>query len=107
MDDDLHDLFGHDPSRRASDDEAAARLAIERAFSALRGADARARVLRWAIERFGVDSAPAPRDHASSQADAPDLAKPQAPAVSVDDLTDLFDAPDEPGQLRAKPGTHR
>jgi len=96
LDDDLHDLFGDARPAPAGDDEAAARLAIERALSALRGADARARVLRWAIERFGVDSTPAPQEPPPSQPGTSGQNRPDT-TVSVDDLADLFDAPGEIG----------
>jgi hypothetical protein len=97
MDDDLrdlHDLFGDAPSSRAGDDEAAARLVIERALSGLGDAAVRARVLRWAIERFGGD-APAPHDAQALPPDARRQPKLHDPAVSVDDLADLFERPDE------------
>jgi hypothetical protein len=102
MDDDLHGLFGHDPSRRASDDEAAARVAVERALSALGDPAARIRVLRWAIERFGADAASTAPDHSPSQSDTPGRTKPQDPAVSVDDLADLFDSPHAREESRTK-----
>jgi hypothetical protein len=102
MDDDLHNLFGDAPAR-ARDEEAAARLAIERALAALRDPAARLRVLQWAIERFGAHSAHAPGDHTPTRPDAPGPIRPHDPAVSVDDLADLFDAGEEPGERPTRP----
>jgi hypothetical protein len=57
------------------------------------------RVLRWALERFAADAeAPAaPADHTSTRPDASVPRRRDDPAVSVDELADLFEAPDEKG----------
>jgi len=93
MDDDLHDLFAASPATNARDDdaeEAAARIAIGHVLARLRNTSARARVLRWAMERFGsgldtASNAAAREAEPISPKAAPD------PTLSVDDLTDLFD----------------
>jgi hypothetical protein len=93
MDDDLHDLFGASPAANARDDDAeetAARIAIGHVLARLRNTSARARVLRWAMERFGsgLDTA----SNAAAQETKP-VAQKAAPdrSLSVDDLTDFFD----------------
>jgi hypothetical protein len=106
MDDDLHDLFGNAPTR-ARDDEAAARVAVARAVAALGDPAARMRVLRWALERFAADAdtdAAAPAAHTSTRPDAPAPRRRDDPSVAVDDLADLFEAPDELGEFSGKRG---
>ena len=107
MDDDLYDLFGDDRARRGGGDEATARLAIERALSALGDAAARARVLRWAVERFAIDSASTPPDHEPLPSNPPDQRSPHDPGVAVDDLADLFNARDGLDDVPTKPEPRR
>jgi len=102
MDDDLHDLFGNAPAR-ARDDEAAARLAVARAVAALNDPAARMCVLRWALERF-ADADAAADGHTSTRPDAPAPRRRDDPTVAVDDLADLFEAPDELGEIPGKRG---
>jgi hypothetical protein len=94
MDDDLHDLFGASPATNARDDEtdeAGARIAIGHVLARLRDASARARVLRWAMERFG--SGPDMASNAAAAQETKPLTPKAAPdrSLSVDDLTDLFE----------------
>ena len=92
MDDDLHDLFGASPATNARDDEAeeaAARITIGRVLAGLGDASARARVLRWAMERFGSGPETA-SNVAAAQETKPITPKAADRTLSVDDLTDLF-----------------
>ena len=104
MDDDLHDLFGASPATNVRDDEAeeaAAGIAIGHVLARLRDAPARARVLRWAMERFGsgLDTA---SNVAAAQETKPSAPKAAAdPTLSVDDLTDLFDPSERLGDFPA------
>jgi hypothetical protein len=93
MDDDLHDLFGASPATNARDDEAeeaAARITIGRVLAGLGDASARARVLRWAMERFG--SGPETASNVAAAQETKPITPKVAPdrTLSVDDLTDLF-----------------
>src|SRR6266568_2441411 len=99
MDDDLHDLFGACPATNARDGEAeetAARIAVGRVLAGLRDASARARVLRWAMERFGSGPDTA-SNVAAQETEAATLKAASDPTLSVDDLTDLFEPSEELG----------
>src|SRR5437867_105620 len=104
MDDDLHDLFGAGPATNARDDdaeEAAARSAAGRVLARPRNTSARARVLRWARERFGSGMDTASNVAAAREAEP---ISPQAapdPTLSVDDLTDFFDPSERLGDFPA------
>ena len=104
MDDNLHDLFAASPATNARDDdadEAAARIAIGHVLAGLRNTSARARVLRWAMERFG--SAPDTAANAAAAREAePITPKAPDPTLSVDDLTDLFDPSERLGNFPAR-----
>ena len=76
--------------------ELAALEAVARALAQLQDVESRARVLRWATERF---DAPHPRSADAAECPAGD------PTLSVDDLTEMFDRalPDDDDTLVVTP----
>src|SRR5437667_10406474 len=82
-------LVGITPADTVPDDiemELAAMDAVGTAIGELRDADARLRILRWAIERFDPHFAKTPKNALMPQAARADLDD-----VSVDNLDGLFD----------------
>ena len=90
------------PSRTDTDDQLSTELdaiiTIGRALSHIPDAETRARVMRWAIERFGIDVTPAPEAPGSDlEVPANVMATPNAEehptdALNLDGLNELFPA---------------
>jgi len=91
--------------RRASDsdnmtDEIEAIRAVGRALAQLPDAAARARVLRWAAERFQIDTAVTPAAAPTAPVKAAAVDRPDL-TLSMDGVHDLFPAPRNQDQARA------
>ncbi|HEV3142003.1 MAG TPA: hypothetical protein VGY57_15865 [Vicinamibacterales bacterium] len=91
-------------TRPEQDDELSTELdaiiTIGRALSHIPDAETRARVLRWAIERFGIDVAPTPEPDGDLDLPRnmlPTVEAPEIPAetLNVEGLSDFFPATDE------------
>jgi len=92
------------PSRSDTEDQLSTELdaiiTIGRALSHIPDAETRARVMRWAIERFGIDVTPAPEAPGSDlelPADVVPVKEPELPAdsLNVDGLSELFPATED------------
>src|SRR5262249_46208860 len=80
-------------------------ITIGRALSHIPDAETRARVIRWAIDRFGIDVTPTEEPGGDLAvparliaAAAPDRAV--AESLNVDGLSEMFPGPEEHGQAR-------
>src|SRR5436190_7537573 len=80
-------------------------ITIGRALSHVSDAETRARVMRWAIDRFGIDITPP--DQPGGDLTVPANLVPAAAsdtgaaeALNVDSLSEMFPTRDEPGEPR-------
>jgi len=96
--------------RRAIDtdnmtEEVEAIRAVGRALAQLPDAAARVRVMRWAAERFQIETTVAAVAVASASPVTTATVKPPDPTLSMDGVTELFPAPADPNRVKALAAT--